>query len=111
MLPFIVAGGIILGIGFLIDLGNSGGALGVTRDAARWFSGLGKLGLGIFVPVLGGYVAYSIVGAEGLLPGFIAGIIASGGGLLYGGSNFIETFKETSAGSGIYTKVTESVSG
>ena len=85
MLPFIVAGGIILGIGFLLDTGNSGGTLGVTRDIAGWFSGLGKLGLGIFVPVLGGYVAYSIVGAEGLMPGFIAGLIASGGGLLYAG--------------------------
>ena len=110
MLPFVVAGGIILGIGFLLDIGNSGGSLGVTRDIARWFSGLGKLGLGIFVPILGGYVAYSIVGAEGLLPGFIAGLIASGGGLLYG-SNFIDTYKETFTNSGVYTKATEVVSG
>lgn len=86
MLPFIVAGGIILGIAFLLDSGNSGNSLGVTRDVARWFSGLGKLGLGIFVPILAGYVAYSIVGAEGLMPGFFAGLIASGGGLLYGGA-------------------------
>jgi len=34
MLPFVVAGGIILGIGFLIDSGNSGGNFGVTRGAA-----------------------------------------------------------------------------
>lgn len=83
MLPFIIAGGILLGIGFLIDTGNTGGNLGVTRDTAGWFSGLGKIGLGIFTPVLGAYVAYSIVGAEGLMPGMFAGIIASGGGLLY----------------------------
>lgn len=34
MLPFVVAGGIILGIAFLIDTGNSGGLLGVTRHTA-----------------------------------------------------------------------------
>lgn len=84
MLPFVVAGGIILGIAFLIDTGNSGGLLGVTRHTAGWFAGLGKLGLIIFVPVLGAYVSYSIVGAEGLLPGMIAGMIASGMGFLYG---------------------------
>ncbi|MCR8612874.1 MAG: fructose-specific PTS transporter subunit EIIC [Mycoplasma sp.] len=90
MLPFIIAGGILLGIGFLIDTGNSGGTLGVTRGLARWFSGLGKIGLTMFVPVLGGYVAYSIVGSEGLMPGFFAGFIASASsinGLLYDGSS------------------------
>lgn len=40
----------------------------------------------MFVPVLGAYVAYSIMGSEALLPGFVAGLIASGGGLLYGGA-------------------------
>lgn len=83
MLPFVVAGGILLGIAFLIDSGNSGGNLGATRHAAGWFAALGKVAFGAFVPVLGAYVAYSIVGAEGLMPGMVAGFIASGGGLLY----------------------------
>ena len=86
MLPFIVAGGIILGLGFLFDSGVTGGNFGVTRNISRWFSGLGKIGLGVFVPILGGYVAYSIIGPEGFMPGFTAGVIASGGGLLYGGA-------------------------
>lgn len=85
MLPFVVAGGILLGIAFLIDSGNSGGALGSTRDAAKWFAGLGKVAFGAFVPILGAYVAYSIVGSEGLMPGMVAGFIASGGGILYSG--------------------------
>lgn len=83
MLPFVVAGGIILGLAFLFDSGVTGGNLGVTRDFSGWFAGLGKLSLSIFVPILGAYTAYSIVGPEGLLPGMIAGLIASGGGLLY----------------------------
>ncbi|TCG10982.1 PTS fructose transporter subunit IIABC [Mycoplasma marinum] len=84
MLPFVVAGGILIGLAFLLDSGVVGGNLGVTRNISRWFAGLGKVTFGIFVPVLGAYVAYSIVGPEGLLPGFVAGLIASGGGILYG---------------------------
>ena len=85
MLPFVIAGGILIGFAFLLDSGITGGNLGVTHDISRWFAGLGKTVFGIFVPILGAYVAYSIVGQEGLLPGFVAGLIASGGGLLYGG--------------------------
>ncbi len=84
MLPFVVAGGILIGLAFLLDSGITGGNLGVTRNISRWFAGLGKTAFGIFIPVLGGYVAYSIIGAEGMLPGFVAGLIASGGGILYG---------------------------
>lgn len=84
MLPFVVAGGFFLGLAFLLDLGVTGGHLGVTRGVSRWFAGLGKTAFSIFVPILGAYVAFSIVGYEGLLPGFIAGFIAMGGGLLYG---------------------------
>lgn len=39
----------------------------------------------MMVPVLGGYIAYAIVGAQGLMPGFIAGLLADGtGGFAYG---------------------------
>lgn len=83
MLPFVVAGGIILGIGFLLDSGNIGGNFGVTRDIAAWFSGLGKVIFGMMVPILGAYVCYSIVGPQGLLPGMTAGLIANAPGMLY----------------------------
>lgn len=87
MLPFVIAGGIVLGLGFLIDsfTGASGGSLGVTNEFAGLLSGLGKVAMFIMVPVLGGYIAYSIVGPQGLMPGFIAGMIADGsGGFLWG---------------------------
>lgn len=84
MLPFIVAGGIILGIGFLLDSGIDGNNnFGTVRLQSGWFSALGKLSLSMIVPVLGGFIAYSLVGWQGLLPGFIAGLIADAPGLLY----------------------------
>ncbi|UNF62487.1 PTS transporter subunit EIIC [Spiroplasma poulsonii] len=86
MLPFVVAGGIILGIGFLLDSGNTGGNFGITRDIAAWFSGLGKVIFGMMVPILGAYVCYSIVGPQGLLPGMTAGLIANAPGMLYDSS-------------------------
>ncbi|AVP49431.1 PTS fructose transporter subunit IIABC [Williamsoniiplasma luminosum] len=88
MLPFVVAGGIILGIGFLIDFAfgngvapagdkNWMGAFGTHNPAAGWFSAIGKLSMSIMVPVLGGYISYSIVGSQGLMPGFLAGLFSS----------------------------------
>lgn len=87
MLPFVVAGGIILGLGFLIDslLGASGGNLGVDNEFAGILSGIGKTAMFMMVPILGGYIAYSIVGPQGLMPGIIAGMISDGsGGFLWG---------------------------
>ncbi|WP_368486078.1 fructose-specific PTS transporter subunit EIIC [Spiroplasma sp. DGKH1] len=83
MLPFVVAGGIILGIGFLLDSGYTGGAFGTNRPIARWFSGLGKIAFAMMIPILGAYVAYSIVGPQGLLPGMIAGLAATAPEMLY----------------------------
>ncbi|MDQ7982892.1 MAG: fructose-specific PTS transporter subunit EIIC [Spiroplasma sp.] len=83
MLPFVVAGGIILGIGFLLDTGNSGGDFGVTRSVAAWFSGLGKVIFSMMIPILGAYVCYSIVGPQGLLPGMVCGLAANAPEMLY----------------------------
>lgn len=87
MLPFVVAGGIILGIGFLLDSGNNGGNFGVTRSSAAWFSGLGKTIFAMVVPILGAYVCYSIVGPQGLLPGMTCGLIANVPEILYDSGN------------------------
>lgn len=95
MLPFVVAGGIILGIGFLIDSGNSGGNFGVTRGAAAWFSGLGKVIFSMMIPILGAYICYSIVGPQGLLPGMVCGLVANAPAMLYkddGGAGWENTW-------------------
>lgn len=81
MLPFVVGGGILLGIAFLIDFiaGNSeaGGAFGTINPAAGWFATIGSLSMSMMVPILGAYIAYAIVGPQGLLPGMIAGLLSS----------------------------------
>ncbi|WP_051418394.1 PTS fructose transporter subunit IIABC [Mesoplasma seiffertii] len=92
MLPFVVAGGIILGIGFLIDFiaGNSGikgqeGLFGTINPVAGWFSAIGKTSMMMMVPIMAGYIAYTIVGPQGLMPGLVAGLLADGtGGFVYG---------------------------
>ncbi|ATZ16592.1 PTS system fructose-specific IIC component [Entomoplasma freundtii] len=94
MLPFVVAGGIILGIAFLIDFaaGNSDakGAFGVTNKAAGWFAAIGKISMMMMVPILGAYIAYTIVGPQGLMPGMVAGLIADNtGGWMYGTYNYV----------------------
>lgn len=94
MLPFVVAGGIILGIAFLIDwaAGNSGakGAFGVTNKAAGWFAAIGKISMMMMVPILGAYIAYAIVGPQGLMPGMVAGLIADNtGGWMYGTYDYV----------------------
>ncbi|WP_338969757.1 fructose-specific PTS transporter subunit EIIC [Spiroplasma endosymbiont of Labia minor] len=80
MLPFVVAGGIVLGIAFLIDFaaGSKGGSdFGTTNKVAGWFAALGKLSMSLMIPILGAYITYSIVGPQGLMPGMIAGLTSS----------------------------------
>ncbi|AKU79612.1 PTS fructose transporter subunit IIABC [Spiroplasma turonicum] len=81
MLPFVVAGGIILGIAFLIDFaagnGDAKGNFGVTSPVAGWFAAIGKTSMTMMVPIFGAYIAYSIVGSQGLMPGMIAGLFST----------------------------------
>ncbi|WP_051636042.1 PTS fructose transporter subunit IIABC [Mesoplasma photuris] len=86
MLPFVVAGGIILGIAFLIDFAAGYTEnLGINNEAAGWFAAIGKTAMMMMAPILGGYIAYTIVGPQGLMPGVVAGLLADGtGGFAYG---------------------------
>lgn len=80
MLPFVVFGGILIALSFLIDIGNidAGGNLGSVSPVAKWFNLLGGLAFGLMVPILSAYIAYGLVGKFGLLPGFICGLISAG---------------------------------
>ncbi|WP_342268843.1 fructose-specific PTS transporter subunit EIIC [Spiroplasma endosymbiont of Aspidapion aeneum] len=78
MLPFVVGGGIILGIAFLCDMGTTGdGTFGTHRQVSAWFAAIGKTGLSMMVPILAGFIAYALVGIQGLMPGMIAGLFSS----------------------------------
>ncbi|QBQ07657.1 PTS system, fructose-specific IIABC component [Spiroplasma gladiatoris] len=147
MLPFVVAGGIILGFGFLLDyiyttamgmkafssweqyrdffnlsdeiakskfkllsdgkiidpadaekfltnhfsqLGPDGvtmcyasGSFGTVWEVSSYFSAIGKIGMELMIPILGGYVCYSIVGPQGLMVGATAGLMANSDGFAY----------------------------
>lgn len=81
MLPFVVFGGILIALAFLIDIKNSGdtnGNYGTINPVAKWFKELGGLSFGMMVPILAAYITYAIVGRMGLLPGFVVGLVAKG---------------------------------
>lgn len=87
MLPFVVGGGVLIALGFLIDtiLGNAtvdgaaNGAFGFTSFAASVPFWIGKVAFGFMLPILAGYIAQSIADRPGLLPGMLGGMIAANG--------------------------------
>lgn len=85
MLPFVIAGGILIAISFMIDqfMGvpvDSLGQLGSYHPQAAWFMQIGGAAFGFMLPVLAGYIAMSISDRPGLVAGFAAGALASAGG-------------------------------
>lgn len=84
MLPFVIGGGILTAIAFLIDTlcgyGASGGsAFGSCTPLSALFKYIGGLAMGLMVPVLAGYIAYSIADRPGLAVGFAGGLLAANG--------------------------------
>lgn len=87
MLPFVVGGGVLIALGFLIDtiLGNAtvngaaNGAFGFTSFAASVPFWIGKVAFGFMLPILAGYISQSIADRPGLLPGMLGGMIAANG--------------------------------
>lgn len=80
-IPFIVAGGMLISFAFLFDAGNAGTAtFGVTNPVSAWLLNIGVLAIGMMLPILGGYIAYSIGDRPALLPGVVVGLLAKEGG-------------------------------
>ena len=82
MLPLVISGGILIALAFLVDTitghANAGGGFGSTSYLAKLFMTVGKAAFGLFLPILGGYIAYSISGERAALtPGLVAGLLAS----------------------------------
>ena len=73
MIPFVVAGGILLALSVLISGGTTVPAEGVLADIAQ----IGITGLGLMVPILSGYIAFSMADRPGLAPGIIGGMLAN----------------------------------
>lgn len=88
MLPFVVGGGILIALAFLIDgLSVDMNSLAVADRAnfgtitpiAAWFKTLGGVAFGFMLPILAGYIAMAIGDRPALVLGFAGGMIASGG--------------------------------
>lgn len=85
MLPFVIGGGILIAISFMIDnfMGvptDSLDKLGSFNQAAAWFNQIGGAAFGFMLPVLAGFIASSIADRPGLIAGFAAGALANAGG-------------------------------
>ncbi len=88
MLPFVVGGGILIAIAFLIDgmsvdlsalSPEERGNFGTITSAAALFKGIGDTAFGFMLPILAGFIAMSIADRPGLVVGFVGGSIAAGG--------------------------------
>ncbi len=88
MLPFVVGGGILIAIAFLIDgFSVDMNALpldqranfGTITPLAAWFKNVGGVAFGFMLPVLAGFIAMAIGDRPALAVGFVGGMIASQG--------------------------------
>lgn len=88
MLPFVVGGGILIAIaflidGFLVDLNalsiQERGNFGTITPLAAMFKLIGGTAFGFMLPILAGFIAMSIADRPGLAVGIVGGAIASGG--------------------------------
>ena len=105
MLPFVIGGGIMIALAFLLDqiMGvpkDQLSQLGSYHEIAAQFKTIGGAAFGFMLPVLAGYIAYSIAEKPGLVSGFVAGAIASSGAA-FGGVPFAAGGKATLALAGV----------
>ena len=80
MLPFVIGGGIIMALSFLLD----GGAAGTSAFGSSWilpafFNKVGNLAFSFMVPILAAFIAQSIADRPGLMVGFVGGSLAASG--------------------------------
>ena len=95
MLPFVIGGGILTALAFLIDTlagfgATGGGNFGSITPLAALLKYIGGLAMGLMVPVLAGYIAYAIADRPGLAVGFVGGMLASNGNAALAGFTFAE---------------------
>ena len=80
MLPFVIGGGILIAIAFLLDDPNINPAnFGKNTPVAAFFKTIGDTAFDFMLPILAGYIAMSIADRPGLVAGFIGGTLASSG--------------------------------
>ena len=80
MLPFVIGGGILIAIAFLLDdYSIDPSSFGTNTPVAAWFKTIGGAAFGFMLPILAGFIAMSIADRPGLAVGFVGGYLASTG--------------------------------
>ena len=80
MLPFVIGGGILIALAFLLDdYSIDPSNFGKNTPVAAYLKTIGEQAFGMMLPVLAGYIAMSIADRPGLAVGFIGGIVAKMG--------------------------------
>ena len=81
MLPFVVAGGILIALAFLFDDRSINPAnFGSNTPLAAFFKSIGDAAFGFLLPVLAGFIAVSIADRPAMVVGFVGGLLANTGG-------------------------------
>ena len=80
MLPFVIGGGILIALSFLVDGANAGtDSFGSGTPLAAFFNTVGNTAFGMMFPVLAGYIAMAIGDRPALMPGIVGGLLAKAG--------------------------------
>ena len=80
MLPFVIGGGILIAIAFLLDdYSIDPSNFGSNTPVAAWFKSIGGVAFNFMLPILAGFIARSIADRPGLAVGFVGGALAATG--------------------------------
>ena len=80
MLPFVIGGGILIALSFLVDGANAGtSSFGSGTPLAAFFNKVGNTAFGMMFPILAGYIAMAIGDRPALMPGIVGGLLAKAG--------------------------------
>lgn len=80
MIPLVVGGGILIAISFLWGINSASADSEQFNQLAAWIKQVGDAAFGLMLPILAGYISYSIADRPGLAPGLVGGMLAYNGG-------------------------------
>lgn len=80
MIPLVVGGGILIAISFIWGINSASETSEQYNQIAAWLKEIGGAAFGLMLPILAGYISYSIADRPGLAPGLVGGVLASNGG-------------------------------
>ena len=80
MLPFVIGGGILIALSYLVDGANAGTAdFGNGTPLAHFLNLAGNISFSMMFPILAGFIAMAVGDRPALMPGIVAGLLAKAG--------------------------------